>query len=146
MLHIFFGDMPDVIYNTSVYFKNTYQDNWITSDFGRNIISDVDKSNVISASVIKSPALSCAITPRQLSGGVQTLFLIQFDKKHIFNASTCGDECAKWILKIAENQDVVINLRHLMDFGKGNFRIKVLNTNKIVKNMAELIEQGAEFV
>ena len=39
-----------------------------------------------------------------------------------------------------------INLYHLMDFGKGEFKIKVLNTWKIVKNMSELVLEAGEFV
>ena len=40
--------------------------------------------------------------------------------------------------EIAEKQKIVINLRHLMDFGEGEFKIKVLNTGKIVKTWAIL--------
>ena len=29
MLNIYFGDMPSAIYNTEIYFKNTYEDSWI---------------------------------------------------------------------------------------------------------------------
>ena len=145
MLNIFFGDMPDAIYNTSVYFNNTYKDKWITSPMACDIIKDIDKSEVLSASSIKSPVFG-TITPEQISGGTKTLLLIYNDPKHIFNASTCGDNCAKWILKIAADKKVVINLRHLMDFGKDNFKIKVLNTNKIVKNMAEYVTEAGQFV
>lgn len=53
--------------------------------------------------------------------------------------------CAKWLLKIAENKDVTVNLRHLMDFGKGGFNIKVLNTGKIVNNMDELVYEAGEY-
>ena len=35
--------------------------------------------------------------------------------------------------------DVTINLRHIMDFGDGDFTIKVLNTDQIIHNMRELI-------
>ena len=145
MLNIQFGDMPEAIYNTSVYFRNSYKDRWITSPFGVSVIKDVDKSEVIDANIIKSPVLG-SITPNDLSGGVKTLLLIHYDRQNIFNASTCGDNCAKWILEIAKERKVVINLRHLMDFGKNNFRIMVLNTHKIVTNMAELIEKAGEFV
>ena len=31
MLNVFYGDMPNVIYNTVVYFKNSYEDEWITA-------------------------------------------------------------------------------------------------------------------
>ena len=30
MLNIYFGEMEEAIYNPAVYFKNTYQDSWIT--------------------------------------------------------------------------------------------------------------------
>lgn len=86
------------------------------------------------------------MSPRKLSGGTKTLLLIANDNKKVFNASTCGDNCAKWILKMAEGTKVVINLRHLMDFGKGEFKIKILNTGKIVKNMDELVWEAGEFV
>ena len=138
MLNVYFGDMPGAIYNTAVYFKNTYRDSWITNPLSVQMIKDVDKSDVVSESVIESPVLG-SITPLALSGGVKTLMLVKFDREHVFNASTCGDNCAKWLLKIAENRKVVINLHHVMDFGKGPFKIKVLNNGKIVKNMDELL-------
>lgn len=33
-----------------------------------------------------------------------------------------------------------------MDFGEGEFKIKVLNTGKIVKNMGDLVLEAGEFV
>lgn len=138
MLNVYFGDMPGAIFNTAVYFKNTYRDSWITNPLSVQMIKDVDKSDVVSESVIESPVLG-SITPLALSGGVKTLMLVNFDREHVFNASTCGDNCAKWLLKIAEKRRVVINLHHVMDFGKGPFKIKVLNNGKIVKNMDELL-------
>lgn len=138
MLKIIFGNYKDAIYNTSVYFKNTYQDEWITDELSVEMIKDVDKSKVIGPRLIDSPVLG-AISPKELSGGVKTLILINKERDKIFNASTCGDNCAKWLLKIGEMGDVVINLRHLMDFGNDEFEIEIMNTNKIVRNMKELI-------
>ena len=147
MLNIYFGSMTEAIYNTAVYFKNTYEDRWITAPLAVEMIRDVDRSKVIGPQVIESPVLGM-ITPLQLSGGVKTLLLIANDRsnKHVFNASTCGDNCAKWLLKLAEKRKVVVNLRHLMDFGEAPFRIKVLNNGKIVKNMGELVEAAGEYV
>ena len=141
MLNVTFGDMFDkenYIYDTALYFDNVFQDKWITSDLGRAIIKDIDKSEVISAHVIKSPFLG-AITPTELSGGVKTLLLMAFDNSKIFNASTCGNNCAKWILKLGQDKKLLINLRHVMDFGSEDFKIKVTNTDKIVHNMSELV-------
>ncbi|MDY4743268.1 MAG: DUF4869 domain-containing protein, partial [Lachnospira sp.] len=40
MLKIIFGNCEDAIYNTSVYFKNTYQDEWITDELSVEMIKD----------------------------------------------------------------------------------------------------------
>lgn len=90
MLSIYYGDMPEAIYDTATYFRNVYKPSWITSPLAVEMIKDVDKSKVVSGSVIESPYLG-SITPNDLSGGVKTLILIDKDRKHIFNASTCGD-------------------------------------------------------
>ena len=149
MLNVYFGDMSqdvtNVIYNTSVYFNNTYKDSWITTDLAKNMIQAVDQSEVIDENTILSPVFG-NISPKKLSGGVKTLLLIAYDKSKIFNASTCGDNCAEWILKIAKKRKIEINLFHLMDFGKGDFKIKVLNTGKTVKNMGELVSEAGKFV
>ncbi|MCC8152463.1 MAG: DUF4869 domain-containing protein [Lachnospiraceae bacterium] len=138
MLSIYYGDMPKAIYNPVVFFKNTYTDDWITDELSREMIYDVDKSIVIGPRIIDSPVLG-GISPRELSGGVKTLIAIYKVPDRIFNASACGDNCAKWILKIGELQDVTINLRHLMDFGENTFTAKILNTGQIVHSMDELL-------
>ena len=145
MLSIYFGEMQDAIYNTNVYFNNTYKDSWITKPLSVDMIKAVDKSDVVDSRTIQSPVFG-NMSPKKLSGGVKTLMLIAYDKSKVFNASTCGDNCAEWILKIAEKQKVVINLHHLMDFGKKDFKIKILNTGKTVKNMGELVEEAGRFV
>ena len=109
------------------------------------MIEDVDRSRVVSASVIESPVLG-SITPLQLSGGVKTLLLMKFDHTQVFNASTCGDNCAKWILDMAKRRKLVINLRHMMDFGEKDFKIRVLNSGKIAHNMAELIHESIPYL
>ena len=145
MLSIYYGDMKEAIYNTSVYFKNMYEDSWITSPLAKEMIKDVDQSNVIDSGVIDSPVMG-KIPPVSLSGGVKTLILMANMPEKVFNASTCGDNCAKWILHIAQKQDITINLRHLMDFGKDEFTIRIINTNQIVHNMKELIPIAGEYV
>ncbi|MBR3025756.1 MAG: DUF4869 domain-containing protein [Oscillospiraceae bacterium] len=138
MLSIFFGDMPEAIYNPVRFFKNSYTDDWITDELSKKMIRDVDKSEVLGARVIDSPVLG-GISPRELSGGVKTLIDIYKQPDKVFNASACGDNCARWLLEIGDMMDVTINLRHIMDFGNGEFTVKVLNTDQIVHNMDEMI-------
>lgn len=146
MLKIYYGDLDsdNYIFNPDSYFNNTYEDDWITSPLSVEMIKDVDGSDVVGARSINSPFLGSIPTER-LSGGVKTLILMSKDNQHIFNASACGDNCAKWILKIAkvlakEKKDLHIRLGYLMDFGDASFDIEIENVNLIVHNNAELTE------
>jgi hypothetical protein len=147
MLKIFYGEMPEAIYNTSLYFDNTYYDSWMEDPFARLMIKDVDKAEVLSGQAVNSKALG-VIPVTKISGGLKTLMLIYNEPKKVFNASTCGDNCAKWILKIAErsSEDITINLRHIMDFGDGSFEIRILNNDTIVHNMSELVRYAGLFI
>lgn len=146
MLSIIYGDAPKSIYNTNVYFKNSYEPEWLKTDLARRMILDVDDSEVLSGECINSPVLG-QIPPERLSGGVKTLLLILNEPDMIFNASTCGDNCAKWILEIGKIKDITINLRHMMNFGKNTaFEIKIQNGGEIVHSMKELIPIASKYL
>lgn len=146
MLKIYLGDMENSIYHPPTYFDNRYEDEWIVADLAREMIEDIDHSIVISSYLIQSPVLG-PISTRELSGGVKTLILMAFDQSDkVFNASACGNNCAKWILEIAKRKDLTINLRHIMEFGDENFEIEILNTGDIVHNMKEFVSIAGEYV
>ena len=139
MLHIFYGELEkdNYINVPDIFFNNTYEDEWITDKLSVEMIKDVDKSEVIGPHLIDSPYLG-PISPERLSGGVKTLMLINNDSDHIFNASACGDNCAKWILNISKTKDITIRLGYLMDFGNEPFDAEIVNTGEVVHNLAEL--------
>ena len=138
--------MDDAIYYPPVYFDNQYEDECITEPLTIEMIKDVDKSEVVSPHLIESPVLG-PISVKEISGGVKTLILMAFDEtRKVFNASACGDNCAKWILEIGKRKDLTINLRHIMNFGKEDFEIKILNNGEMVYNMKQFIETAAEYV
>lgn len=144
MLNIYFGNMPDAIYDTASYFNNTYLDKWIDEPFSKDILKDIDKATVLSPQAVQSKALG-VIPVTSISGGAKTLLLVDHMPKKVFNASTCGDNCAKWLLKIAgrHKEDITINLHHLMNFDsehKGKtFEIRIANTGEVVHNMEEYV-------
>ena len=139
MLNIIFGKIDNVIFNTSVFFKNSYEESWLLEEETQQMILDIDKSKVLGNGAIESPVMGI-IPPTSLSGGVKTLILISHISDKIFNASNCGNNCASWLLKIGKEKNVTVNLRHLMDFGDGSFELNVVNKNKIVRSMDELLE------
>ncbi|MCR4831839.1 MAG: DUF4869 domain-containing protein [Pseudobutyrivibrio sp.] len=145
MLSIFYGDLnsKNYIFDPDTFFDNTYEDEWITDDLSRKMIEDIDKSVVVGPHLIDSPVLG-PISQKELSGGVKTLILINNDSKHVFNASACGDNCAKWLLEIGKNKNITVRLGYFMDFGKSPLEIKVVNTGKIVYSGEELDREVIE--
>ena len=144
VLKIRFGDVKKAIYNTEIYFKNTYSDDWLLDPLAQKMIKDIDNSEVISGNLIDSPYLG-KIPPTSLSGGVKTLLLIQNEPNKIFNASTCGDNCAKWLLLLAKDKDITINLNHVMDFVE-NFEVYFLNSKKMIDNMYDFLLVASKYV
>ncbi len=47
MLSIIFGKISDVVYNTSLLFKNQYDPVWLEDDEVKKMIEDVDSSRVL---------------------------------------------------------------------------------------------------
>ena len=146
MLNVYLGDCENEVYNPPVYFISQYEDAWLETQLAKDMIQDIDKSKVVGPHLIQSPVLG-PISPRELSGGVKTLLLFAFDESgRIFNATACGDNCAKWILKIAEKKDLTISLHHSMNFGDGAYTIKILNKGRIVHNQGEWLEVVYDFL
>lgn len=143
MLNIIFGEASGAIYHPPTWFDNRYEDEWITDPLSVEMIKNIDKSDVISAHLIQSPVLG-AIPVREISGGVKTLMLMAFDKSgKIFNASACGDNCARWIVKIGKQKDLTINLHHVMDFSEiDDFEALIVNTGKMVHSYEEYLKEA----
>ena len=74
------------------------------------------------------------------------MILVRFEKDKVFNVSTCGDNCAKWLLDMTRQEERTVNLRHLMDFGDEPFTIRIMNTGEIVHSMKELVPIAGEYV
>ena len=68
MLNIIYGDVKNSIYNTNVYFKNSYEPEWLDAELAKKMIKDIDDSEVLSGECINSPVLG-QIPPERLSGG-----------------------------------------------------------------------------
>ena len=138
--------MEKEVYDPATYFVNQYDDAWIVDELSKQMIQDVDRSVVQSERVIDSPVLG-PITPRELSGGVKTLILMAHDiSGRVFNASACGDNCAGWILKIAESKELTVTLHNIMKFDFSPLKIHILNNDKVVNSFKEYVEVAIDYV
>lgn len=139
MLRIFFGSRPDEIYNTEVYYLNQYDKMWVMDPFAKKIIADIDDSQVISPDVIQNPVFD-SFSSTELSAGVKTLLLIYNQPKKVFNISNCGDNCAKYLLEMTKEKDIIVCLHHAMNFGD-KFSVKVINDRryKVISDPKEFL-------
>ena len=146
MLRIFSGDMSEPSAYGPSWFKYGYEPGWFEDPFVQSMIQDVDKSEYKSGMVIESPALG-HIPPERLSGGVQTLIMIYKMPDKIFDATSCGPNCAKWLIEIGKRVDVTINLNYAMPFdGLDPFDVEILNAKCIVHTADDLILTCLDFI
>ena len=145
MLKVYFGEMDNVLHNVETYFNNQYQYSWLDDQFVKSVIEDVDKSKVQSPECILSPVLR-QIPPTRLSGETKAVILMKYVPNRVINASNCGNNCAKWILKLGNEKDLIINLHHIMEFEENEFEIEVLNNHSIVHNMAEFVDVAVDYL
>lgn len=73
LLNIIFGTTDETIIPVSTVFNNNYEEEWLDDPFVKDMISDIDKSEVISPYCIASPVLG-QIPPTKLSGGVKSTY------------------------------------------------------------------------
>ncbi len=145
MLSIYFGEKEHVMHGPT-WFKFNYNPEWFKDALVQQMIEDVDKSKVIGGELIQSNVLG-PIPPERLSGGVQTLISAYGRPDLVFNATSCGENCAKWLLKIGEIKDITVNLRYFMPFRDMEpFEIKILNNDTIVRNMDEYTKIALNYI
>ena len=141
MLSIRFGTTKDTIIDVDNYFDFEYEDEWLQDEFVQKMILDVDKSEVLDSGVIKSPILGL-IPPTEISGGVKALILMLKTDEEIW-ATSCGDNCAKWITEIAKQKDITISLEHYLSFGDNDFAFRDADTGDMCDNyFLQVIEHG----
>lgn len=114
MLKITFKRPEKFVRNVDVYFNNRYEDEWFNDAYVKQMVRDVDRTDVIGPNLCVSDVLG-PIPPTKLSGGVKNLILA-LKTDLVLYGSACGDNCAKWLVDIGSKKDVVIYLAHPMRF------------------------------
>ena len=140
MLSIRFGVSEDTMEDIDIAFHRLYMDEWLEDPFVKEMILDVDQSEVISPYCIQSPVLG-QIPPEKISGGVKALILMWKTDFEIW-ATACGDNCSKWILEIAKRKDISISLEHYMMFEDMDFSFYNINKNKMENYWTSIMSEA----
>lgn len=143
MLKIHFGEAENVKYGPT-WFNYNYDPAWFRDPFIREMIKGVDNSSYVDGLVIDSPVLG-PIPPERLSGGLKTLIMIYEKPDLVFNATSCGQNCAPWLLKIGSQKDVTVNLEYLMTF-EPPFSIYIENVQRTVTDKEDYLITAMDLV
>ena len=136
MLNIYYGEMEEAVYGP-LWFKYSYDVAWFSDPLVQRMLEDVDRSRYVGGTLIESDVLG-PIPPETLSGGVKTLILIYENPDLVFDATSCGPNCAKWLVEIGKRKEVTVNLRYFMPMdGLDPFAIRIVNTDTIVHTATE---------
>ena len=96
--------------------------------------------------MIDSPVLG-PIPPERLSGGVKTLIMIYEKPELIFDATSCGQNCAKWLLEIGNRKDVTVKLEYLMTFEEyAPFKIRIDNEDRVITDPEDYIVTAMKYL
>ena len=150
MLRITFHENESTVYDMDAAFQSLFKAEWLEDQLVKDMIMGVDKSEVQSPYCIMSPVFG-QISPFMLSGGVKALIMMLKTDYQMW-ASSCGDNCAKWILRIAEEKEkqgkeLEICLEHYMDFGAEDgeiydFPFFCLDTNKVEESYEDYTSEN----
>lgn len=131
MLYITFKQPENFNRDVDVYFNNRYEDEWLEDPLVKQIVRDIDHSEILSNRAVESPVLGI-IPLTRISGGAKALILMLKTDRIIWGTA-CGDNCADWINKISRMKDITLFYEHPMEF-KCELNGVCIDTNKPIHN------------
>lgn len=143
MLKIYFGSkyifMENKISEVSQYFDAVYDSTWLSSEWAKRIIKEIDKSEYISGEYIESPVFG-GISPRDLSTGCKALLILLNEPDKIISGDRMGDNCYPLLLEMSKDKDYTITLAHWVNLSEYE-PLNILNaeTGEILTKAIELM-------
>jgi len=143
MLKIAFGELGLNIENrisgVSDYFDANYENSWLSSDIAEQLVECIDLTKHVKDSYYESPVLG-GISPRDLSLGSKGLLILRNEDDIVIRGEVFGDNCAEWLLKLAEIKDITISLHHVIDV-KEPFNIYSINSKRFISSYLDYLEE-----
>lgn len=144
MLKIWLGGFQKgCIKNPNRYFDMHKKKEWFDREDVRKIIKHIDDVDVLYGECLESPIFG-GISPDRLSSGCKCLILLTINPLCNVYASRCGDNCAEFILDLAEKTDVIITLHHAMIFPR-DFEGVILDNGIKVHTRREFMKAYIDF-
>ena len=140
-----FGENKTIL-DIDTYFNNVYENDWMYDETVKQIVKDIDKSDLEGLNVI-SPILG-SISVRDLSGGAKALICLLKDtgSDGFIDLVVLGENCEKWLAYIFGIKDVTVCMTgyHLF-FKEYDVSGICLNDNSIINDSNDWRKKLFEF-
>lgn len=149
MLKVLFGkELDGVITSPSVYFDNMYEMDWFNDEIVKQMVRDIDKSELNGVAVL-SPVLG-SISVESLSGGVKGLILMYKLDDYVSDLISYGSNCEDWILRLSKEKDILVCMTgYDMSFKGKDIKALCLNDGTMIEDWqqwcAKMIEYGEDY-
>lgn len=112
-LKIRFGHFDDDIHDPDELFKLFDYKEWFRDPFVIEMVETIDKCKFNGTSFTGDFGV---FGFEELSSGSKALVLMYKHPEFVYDATRCGNNCAKWIVEVAKRVDLTISLRYDMRF------------------------------
>ncbi len=123
-------------------FNLIYEKEWLDDPKVIKIINEIDKTKVITNSILESDFLG-TFSPEKLSGGCKGLIMMLKSVDYfIYSSAIFGDNCLKYIFDISYDKDIDLYLcSYLFTKDKDNLRIKAkdFGTGKFINSYEDYL-------
>lgn len=148
---IYTDTSPDIVAFPSAEFDLLYEEAWLDDPWSRQVISDIQRIDVTDETrSVRSILAEYSIPPEELATGTKNLLLTKFnpDGRKI-RMSMMGENCYKWLMQIADEQDVCgVATKPLFFTAEdiGDREIYFVNTNFVGKGFKGFEEGMLSFI
>lgn len=151
MLNVYFGkidfkDKPNyVVQSIDAMFDYYFEENWMTCDWAKYIIKEIDRSEIVQAKLIDSPLLG-TIPYTWISAGAKSLIMMNADQGLMFNGNNMGDNCYPYVFELARTKDIYMFLEYLPDFEwKEDYVVVCLNDNQLITDSRTFVSVNIRY-
>ena len=146
MLNLIVGKNKEYANAPDGWFDNQLDDDYLNTDFSKDAVLKVDKSELVNENLVQSPFLG-AIPPSKLSRGVKTIILLRYVDDRIFDLDYCGDNCTALLASVFNQFDRTAQANVFQFFYKNGLvgKIHIMNDDSYVSSDLELFDKFQEF-
>ena len=130
------GFQEDCIKDIDNYFKEVFNESWLSDEMVTKILIEVDSVEV-KENQLYSKVFGILDIDRLPSSCKALILMHKLENSNVY-ASRCSNDCANLILEIANSKDLTITLHTLMEF-KQDFKGVFLDTNEVFENRQQYV-------